>query len=157
MDFRFVEESDIPLLTDLINKAFSVERFFKAGDRLQLDDTRRHFQLGKFLVAEEDGKLAGCVYVELRGERAYLGLLSVDPDRQKSGLGRRLTSAAEEFAREMGARWMDLRIVNLRLELPVIYEKLGYKVTGTEPFDLTDVPITQPCHFVQMSKELGHR
>lgn len=157
MDFRFAEESDLSALTHLINKAFSVERFFKAGDRLQLNDTHEHFQRGKFLVAEEDGKLSGCVYVELRGDRAYLGLLSVDPDRQKSGLGRRLTSAAEEFAREMGARWMDLRIVNLRLELPAIYEKLGYKVTGTETFSPEQLPTTQPCHFVCMSKELGHR
>ena len=32
---------------------------------------------GVFLVTDD---MAGCVYVELRGERAYFGPLSVDPD-----------------------------------------------------------------------------
>ncbi len=67
------------------------------------------------------------------GERSYLGLLSVDPARQKIGLGRRLVAAAEEFAREMGSHHMDLTVVNLRTELPPFYRKLGYVENGTEP------------------------
>jgi len=67
--------------------------------------------------------LTGVVYVELRGERSYLGLLSVNPELQKTGLGRRLMAAAEEFAREMGSHHMDLTVVNLRTELPPFYRK----------------------------------
>jgi ribosomal protein S18 acetylase RimI-like enzyme len=106
---------------------------------------------------EEENKLIACVYVERKGDRAYLGLLSVDPAQQKRGLGRRLTAAAEEFARETGARFMDLTVVNLRTELPGIYEKLGYHITGTAPFPADQMPVTKPCHFVCMTKELGHR
>jgi ribosomal protein S18 acetylase RimI-like enzyme len=110
------------------------------------------------MVFEEKSEIQGSVYVELRGERAYLGLLSTNPNRQRSGIGTRLTTAAEEFARESGCRFMDLRIVNLREELPAIYQKFGYRVTGTEEVEVeAGQHFTRPAHFITMSKELGHR
>jgi len=156
MNIRMATGSDFDSLLRLINSAFEVERFFKDEDRLNGAKLQEYFRKGTFLVIEEDGQLAACVYVERHGDRAYLGLLSVDPARQKNGLGRRLTAAAEEFAREMGAHVMDLTVVNLRAELPGIYEKLGYRVTGTAPFPVDQMPVTQPCHFICMTKELGH-
>lgn len=157
MDFRFADESDIPSLMALINRAFEVERFFLTGDRLSPEEARRYFEKGRFLLAEENGALAGAVYVELRGDRSYFGLLSIDPSLQKTGLGRRLVSAAEEFAREMGSQHMDLTVVNLRTELPPLYEKLGYAILGAEPIRPEMVPrVNQPCHFIRMSKPLGN-
>ncbi len=156
MDIRFAEEPDLPALTALINKAFQVEAFFIVRDRLTLEEAQTQFEKGRFLLAEENGGLAGVVYVELRGERSYLGLLSVNPDLQKTGLGRRLMAAAEEFAREMGSHHMDLTVVNLRTELPPFYRKLGYTETGTAPIRPEMVPrVTQPCHFIRMTKPLG--
>lgn len=156
MNFRFAEDSDLDPLLTLINSAFAVERFFIRGDRLTPQRIREHMRTGRFLLAEEDAELLGCVYVELHGEAAYLGLLSVDPARQKTGLGRRMVAAAEEFAREMGARRMDLTVVNLRTELPPFYQKLGYALVGAEPIREEMLPrVTQPCHFIRMSKPLG--
>lgn len=158
MELRFAEAADLPVIKDLINQAFSVELFFKAGDRITLEEVQDLFEKGRFLVLEENGTVEGTTYVELKGERAYLGLLSINPNRQRSGMGSRLTIAAEEFARESGCRFMDLRVVNLREELPGIYKKFGYQVTGTE--DLSVVAgqhFTREAHFVTMSKELGHR
>ena len=149
-------EADFNPLLRLINNAFEVERFFKDEDRLDDVKLQSYLKKGSFLVIEEDGQLIGCVYVERRGDRAYLGLLSVDLSRQKNGLGRRLTAAAEEFARETGAHFMDITVVNLRTELRGIYEKLGYRVTGTAPFPADQMPVTQTCHFICMTKELGH-
>jgi GNAT superfamily N-acetyltransferase len=156
MTIRFAEEHELPALTALINQAFAVERFFKTGDRLDAEATGKLFRTGRFLIAEDKDGLAACIYIEMRGNRAYFGLLSVDPARQKSGLGRRLVSAAEEFAREMGAHFMDLRIVNLRRELPAIYEKFGYVLSGTEPLpeDLI-AKVSRPCHFLLMTKSLS--
>jgi N-acetylglutamate synthase-like GNAT family acetyltransferase len=147
MTLRFARESDLPKLMALINKAFQVERFFLGGDRLNPEETRQYFAKGRFLIAEEDGVSAGCVYVELRGDRCYLGLLSVDPERQKNGIGRQLVSAAEGFARQSRAREMDLTVVNLRTELPPFYEKLGYRIICTEPPrpELAS-RANQPCH-----------
>ena len=83
MNIRFAEESDLPALIALINRAFKVEAFFIVRDRLIPEEARVFFQKGRFLLAEDSGALAGVVYVELRGERSYLGLLSVDPSLQK--------------------------------------------------------------------------
>jgi N-acetylglutamate synthase-like GNAT family acetyltransferase len=156
MEIRFAEESDLPTLTALINHAFKVEAFFIVRDRLIPEEALEYFRKGRFLLAEEDGGLAGVVYVELRGDRSYLGLLSVNPELQKTGLGRRLMAAAEEFAREMGSHHMDLTVVNLRTELPPFYRKLGYTENGTAPIRPEMVPrVTQPCHFIRMTKPLG--
>jgi predicted N-acetyltransferase YhbS len=156
MEIRIAEEKDLDGLMRLINQAFAVERFFINGDRLTPLSIREYFGNGQFLLAEEDGALAAAVYVEMRGDRSYLGLLSVDPTRQKAGLGRRMVAAAEEFAREMGSHAMDMTVVNLRLELPPYYEKLGYAVVGTAPIREEMVPrVTQACHFIRMSKTLG--
>jgi len=157
MDFRFAIESDLPALTALINAAFKVEAFFIERDRLMPDEAQAYFAKGRFLLAEENNALAGVVYVELRGDRSYLGLLSVDPTLQKSGLGRRLMAAAEEFAREMGSHCMDLTVVNLRTELLPFYRKLGYTEIGTAPIhEHMQSRVTQPCHFVRMAKPLGN-
>jgi len=156
MTLRFADESDHETLMSLINRAFAVEAYFMRGDRVSLQRLREYMQSGRFLLAEEDAQLLGCVYVELHGEAAYLGLLSIDPARQKTGLGRCMNAAAEEFAREMGARRMDLTVVNLRTELPPFYQKLGYSIVGTEPIREEMVSrVTQPCHFIRMSKPLG--
>jgi GNAT superfamily N-acetyltransferase len=157
MELRFAVESDLAAITAMVNQAFDVERFFKTDDRLDPQRTAEYFRKGRFLLAEDRGALLGCVYVELRGNRGYLGLLSVDPSTQKTGLGRRLAAAAEEFAREMGAHHMDLTVVNLRTELLPIYEKFGYVVSGEEPIpDEMAQRVSQPCHFVRMSKPLGN-
>ena len=157
MNIRFAEESDLPALTALINGAFRVEAFFIARDRLTDEEARAYFGQGRFLLAEEGGALAGVVYVELRGDRSYLGLLSVNPAMQKAGLGRRLMAAAEEFAREMGSHHMDITVVNLRTELPPFYRKLGYVEDGTAPVRPDMVPrLLQPAHFIKMTKPLGN-
>ncbi len=155
-DLRFATESDLPALMALINRAFAVEKFFKQNDRLNPETTREYFQRGRFLVTGQNGQIHACVFVEFKGDRAYLGLLSVDPARQKTGLGSRLVAAAEEYARELGAHHMDLTIVNVRKELPGYYQRLGYTVTGTEPIPPEVIgPVSMPCHFIRMTKPLG--
>jgi N-acetylglutamate synthase-like GNAT family acetyltransferase len=150
---RIAEIADAEEITRLINAAFLVERFFIDGDRINLEQVLGRFTSGEFLVVQEDGAMAGCVYIEPRGERSYLGLLSIDPSRQGSGLGSRLVAAAEERSRELGSRFMDLQIVNLREELPAFYRRLGYVEQGVAPFP-PDVITKAPCHFVTMSKPL---
>lgn len=49
---------------------------------------------------------------------------------------------------------MDLLIVNLRLELPDYYRRLGYLEAGTAPFPEEAHP-KLPCHFVKMYKALA--
>jgi predicted N-acetyltransferase YhbS len=153
-EIRVAVSSDAAQITAVINAAFRIaEEFFVDGNRIAIEEVRQLFRKGVFLVAGGEGRLGGCVYVEPRGERAYLGLLSVDPAQQQSGLGSRLMTAGEQFCRERGARFMDIYIVNLRTELPAFYQRRGYFENGTTPFP-ADVPTKQPCHFINMSKPL---
>jgi N-acetylglutamate synthase-like GNAT family acetyltransferase len=144
---------DAEAIAALINAAFRVEQFFIDGDRTNPERVRALLQTGAFLLAEIDNQLAGCVYVELRGERGYFGLLAVRPERQKSGLGARLVAAAENHCRTAGCRVMEMQLVNLRAELPRFYQRLGYQEIGTAPFIADNQP-KLPCHFVIMSKAL---
>ena len=151
---RLANSGDAEKITALINLAFKgAENFFVEGDRIDLNGVLELLQKGEFVIAESRGVMAGCVYIEPRGDRTYLGLLSVEPPRQQSGLGSLLMMAAEERCRARGDRFIDMLIVNLREELPGFYKKHGYVETGTSPFP-ENVETKLPCHFINMSKEL---
>jgi GNAT superfamily N-acetyltransferase len=150
VDIRQATSDDAAELVRIINLAFQVEKFFIAGDRIDLAGIRDFMAKGEFRIA---GNL-GCVYLEPRGNRCYLGLLSVDPAAQGTGLGRRLMQAAESRARELGCQSVDLRIVNLRAGLPAFYAHMGYTANGSSEFP-PDVPTLLPCHFVHMTKALA--
>lgn len=153
-EIRIAGLFDAEKITVVINAAFRIaEGFFVDGNRITLDEVKQSLTTGAFMVAEDEHGMSGCVYIEPRGERAYLGLLSVDPARQQSGLGSRLMAAGEEYCRARGAQFMDIYIVNLRTELPAFYEHRGYVENGTTPFP-ADVPTKLPCHFINMSKPL---
>lgn len=155
MQFRSADIADAKAITNVINAAFrQAESFFIERDRIDEDGVRAFLQTGEFLVAEDGATLTGCVYLERRGDRAYIGLLSVDPSRQGAGLGSRLMAAAEGRCRELGCHAADLQIVNLRQELPDFYRRRGYVPTGTAPFR-PDLVTKIPCHFIKMSKPLG--
>lgn len=151
---RVARTADLEPLARLINAAFVVERPFLEGERIDPPGVRAFMEKGKFLVVEDPRGLAGCVYVELRGERGYLGLLGVEPSRQGTGLGRKLMEAAENYFRVAHCRAIDLRIISPRKPLPGFYARLGYAETGTAPM-ASDVPKKVPCHYILMSKSLG--
>ena len=154
MQVRLAEARDAEAIASVINVAFRLsEGFLIDRDRIDLETVRELLQKGTFLVAE-DSFLCGCVYVEPRGrDRSYLGLLAVDQRLQRSGLGSQLMHAAEAHCAKAGSRFMDLRIVSVRKELPAFYHRHGYVETGTEPFT-PDLNPKVPCHFVWMSKPL---
>ena len=151
---RIATSGDAPQITSVINAAFKIaEEFFIDGNRIKQAEVEELLSKGAFLLAEAGDKLNGCVYVELRGERSYLGLLSVDPTCQQGGLGSLLMTEAERYCRERGSQGMDILIVSLREDLPSFYQKRGYVESGTTPFP-PDVPTKIPCHFINMSKPL---
>jgi GNAT superfamily N-acetyltransferase len=151
---RNAESADAESIARLVNAAFRPERFFVDADRTSPDKVRALLEKGKFLLAEDASVLVACVYVELRGERGYFGLLAVDPARQRTGMGSRMVDAAEDYCRAAGCRFMDLTTVNLRKELPGYYRRRGYVENGTLPFPADQHPPKMPCHLVKMSKSL---
>jgi GNAT superfamily N-acetyltransferase len=145
--------ADIAAIVRLVNRAFVAESPWVEGERINLDGLHELWARGKFLVGEEDGTLTACVFIEPRGERAHLGLVSIDPTRQGTGLGSQLMSAAEAHCRETGFHEMELRFINHRTELERFYRRTGFVPTG-----ITEAPgshrVKIPFHFVQMIKAL---
>jgi GNAT superfamily N-acetyltransferase len=154
---RIATSGDVPALVRLINRAYRVEDFFIDGDRTHEEDVRARMARpeGMFLVVDgPDGRLDAAVNVELRGDRGYFGMLSVDPDRQGQGLGRALVQAAEQHCRAAGCHLLDIEVVNLRHELTAFYAALGFTTSGTAPFP-DPRKLRQPAHLVTMSKRIG--
>jgi GNAT superfamily N-acetyltransferase len=73
-------------------------------------------------------------------------MLTVRPTRQAGGLGRRLLTAAEGWAK---ARWgcgaIVMTVIAQRVELIAWYEQRGYRTTGeTAPFPYGDTRFGEP-------------
>jgi GNAT superfamily N-acetyltransferase len=153
MTIRVATPAEAPALASLISLAYRVEDFFKIGDRTDADDVRRRMRSGDFVVIEDEGGIAGCVYVTRHDDVGYFGMLSIDPARQGQGLGSQLIAAAEARCRDAGCRTMELEVVNLRTELPPFYHRFGYVESGARPFTDTE-RTSRPCHFIVMSKPL---
>jgi len=93
---RAAVPKDSPRLIPLINSAFSVETFLE-GPRTDEQRLGAAMVKGTILVGEDSGgRLLASIYTELRGKHGYAGMLAVDPEHQKSGLGRRMMEAAED-------------------------------------------------------------
>ncbi len=158
---RLAAAADVNELVRVINLAYRVEDFFINGNRTHDADIRMRMAKphAAFLVVDDDapGRLAGAVYVEVRGVRGYFGMLSVDPPRQKLGLGRLLIESAESHCRSAGCEWLDIDVVNLRDELPAFYAQFGFAAAGEAPFP-DPHKLTRDAHLVIMSKRIeAHR
>lgn len=140
----------------VVNAAFSVETFLD-GTRTDEERMSAMMHKGEFLVAEDDnGRIIASVYVEVNGERGYLGMLAVEPSRQGGGLGRQMADAVEEYSRHKGCKYLDITVLSLRAELLPLYRKLGFVTTGTEDFHPTRrLKPGVACHAIKMSKALN--
>jgi len=152
---RIALPADVKQMAPLINAAFAIETFLDGArtDEGQLAEMMRR---GVFLLGyDAQGEMVASVYVELRGTRAYLGVLAVSPARQNRGFGRAMMGVAEDYCRARGSTVVDLTVLSLRPELPPFYEKCGYRETGREEFRPSR-PLRNglECHLIVMSKPL---
>ncbi len=153
MTIRPATPDDADAIASLVNAAYEVEHFFVAGNRTSSDDVLAVMRTSRFLVTEaDDGRVVACVNIAIADGRAYFGMLAVDPGSQGRGYGRALIDAVEAAGRAAGCRVMDIKVVNLREDLLRLYERLGYRASGTEPYEHR--PVLRACHFITMEKPL---
>jgi len=162
---------DLPAVEALMNRAYrgesaaggwSHEAELLGGQRtsaaMLADDLARPGS--RLLLWEPDGRLTGCVFLEDQGgHRWYLGGLTVDPDAQAGGAGRRILAAAETVARAGGGTTIRMTVIQLRDTLIAWYGRRGYRPTGeTAPFPYGDtrfgVPLRDDLHFIVLEKAL---
>jgi ribosomal protein S18 acetylase RimI-like enzyme len=109
-------------------------------------------------VEAADGSLQACVYLEQQGMQLYLGMLTVAPQLQNSGIGKQLLQAADVYAKEHGCTAVVMSVISVRRELLQWYERRGYIQTGaTKPFPNGDVRFgipKQPLEFIILEKAL---
>ena len=108
----------------------------------------------------QDRSILGTVLlVPAENDSWYLGMFTVRPALQNRQLGRALLAEAESFAREHGARSIQMGVLNVRSALIAWYERRGYALSGeTEPFPYDDVrfgkPLRADLEFVVLRKSL---
>ncbi len=110
------------------------------------------------LLRNTEGALEGCVYLQQQPQGMYLGMLSVWPQQQAQGTGKRLMQAAEDFARSQQVHRIFMSVITARTELIAWYNRRGYNDTGErKPFP--DNPVfgtpLQPLEFMILEKEIG--
>lgn len=86
------------------------------------------------------GRLLGCVYLKRESpEVCYLGMLTVDPELQDGGYGKRLLLHSEKVALAWGCQRIRMVVIHLRPELIAYYERRGYRYSGvSHPFPEID-------------------
>jgi GNAT superfamily N-acetyltransferase len=149
-EFRDAGPDDADAIRRIVNAAYVVERDFVTGERLGDEELRGCLERGTFLVAcGRDGRPLASVFLRPEPERCtYLGLLAVDPAFQGRGLGGLMMGAAERWCHRRGDTAIDIRVVNLRTELPPFYRARGFVEAGTAPFE--DARLFKPAHFIVM-------
>ncbi len=86
-------------------------------------------------LAVEGDEILGCVYVCCGEDEVYFGMLTVNPNQQNLGTGKKLLSRVEELAKEWDKKTIRMTVISTRIELIEYYERRGYKWTGKiEPF-----------------------
>ncbi len=85
---------------------------------------------GKLLVAEsDDGELLGTSWMTFDGRRIHLHHLGVLPSYQRRGIGRLLSIASIDFAREKGIQ-IKLEVHRSNTAAIALYKNLGFKYLG---------------------------
>lgn len=164
---RRATRGDAQRVFELVNEAYAVETgdtgvaFKKTSRFISVAEAERCIDAGLVLVtdARSGAELYGCVCVQREPERpgvADMGPVAVARALQGRGLGKQIiTEVAVPFAREqLGAHTLEITVVNVRSDLFPMYEKLGFRHTGTLEF--RDVErLTRPVHFCVMQLPLA--
>jgi GNAT superfamily N-acetyltransferase len=171
MRLEAATSADLPALHALVERAYrgetarggwSHEADLLTGPRTSVEELRSFLEAGEhLLVWRVEGAIRACVrLVQLREGLVYLGMLTVDPELQGDGLGKRLLAAAEGYAcDELGAARMEMQVFSRRRELLSFYERRGYRPTGERrPFPYAEWPaagaLYDDLEFVVLEKEL---
>jgi GNAT superfamily N-acetyltransferase len=134
--------ADVAELTLLVNTAYRGERSRKGwateahlldGARIDEETMAGYFTYPAITIlknTDAHGAITACVYLENKGDKLYLGMLSVMPELQAAGIGRLLLQEAERIAQTLGLAIINITVITQRLSLIDWYQRRGYVPTG---------------------------
>jgi len=161
--------NQIPEITNLVNAAYrgeyskkgwTTEAHFLEGTRISENELKEIFQNtnNTILIYQENQKIIGTVLLTNKQTELYLGMLTISPELQNSGLGKKLLQAAEDFANNLQLPKIVMTVISIRIELIAWYNRNGYVDTGIrEPFpsNFNDVVLHhEPLEFMVVEKLL---
>jgi GNAT superfamily N-acetyltransferase len=135
-------QPDVPELNNLVNTAYrgetskqgwTTEANLLDGMRIDEETLNSYFDDPNIILlknTDENNIITGCVYLEKRSEKLYVGMFSVSPLLQGKGIGRDLLLAAEDYARQINCHTLTMTVISTRHELISWYQRRGYKNTG---------------------------
>ena len=121
MEIRIAEKKDIPDAAALEAACFSAGASRETLERM-LD--RPDWVL---LCAAEGEELLGHVWFQTVLDEGYVGNIAVAPTHRRKGVGRALTLAMLERARERGAAFLTLEVREGNLPARRLYESCGFQ------------------------------
>lgn len=147
-----------PLATDAdadafraLNEEWIAAHFeLEAEDRRQLSDPIAAYVApgGEILLAEDEGRVVGCVAIVPDGTGAWeLSKMAVTPAMRGRGTGRRLLEAAVARARERGATSLFLGSSRKLAPAVHLYEALGFRHVPPESLHM---PYARATVFMQL-------
>ena len=166
--FSYATTNDVEELVTLVNSAYRGEEA-KNGWTTEADliegiriDTNSLLKLinkpgATFIKYETDGKIIGCVYLQKLENVLYLGMLTVDPNLQAKGIGKKLLRLSEAFATEEQLTHIIMNVISVRKELIAWYERQGYYQSDERkpvPADPRFGIPRRPLEFIIMKKDL---
>jgi predicted N-acetyltransferase YhbS len=162
-----VTNHDIPAITQVVNSAYqgepgsrswTSESHLVAGQRTTesiVHDLLQQPSITMLKCTNEQQHIVGCVLLEKKKDTLYLGMLSVDPQVQASGIGKLLLQHAEVFARDHRYNTITITVIDRRRELIDWYKRKGFVPTGkVEPFSNKSSTALADFSFVELQKEL---
>ena len=131
---RLAQPDEAEALTDLSlrsKQSNGYDQDFMDACRAELTVTEDDVREGLYWVAEQDG-LCGCVSLVADPDKAAgeIHAFFVDPDRQRSGIGRALWQTALDRAGALGLNELKLDADPNAVDF---YRKLGFTVVGSSP------------------------
>jgi ribosomal protein S18 acetylase RimI-like enzyme len=160
--------NDIPALERLVNSAYRGDSSKKGWtteadllDGIRTDTAALESMIqqpGSVILKYEQGdQLLGCVFLQRQGSDMYLGMLTVDPESQAKGIGKKMINRSEAYAKEQGCSAIVMTVISSRTELIDWYKRRGYYLTGEKkpfPSDPRFGIPKKPLEFIVMKKEL---
>jgi predicted N-acetyltransferase YhbS len=163
-------EADIAALVTLVNSAYRGESSKKGWTTeaellggLRTDPITLLAQINQpghtiLKAVDSTNNLIACVSLEEKANKLYLGMLTVQPDIQASGIGKKMLAASEAFALGKHLNCIEMTVISVRSELIAYYERRGYRATGEKRDFPTDPKFgiqKQALEFIVLEKYLS--